>query len=76
VRLYAERTTGRLIGAVMAAPGADHMGHLIAWAIESQQTAAQILDRPFYHPTLEEGLKPALRDICRQIGDNAAAEGK
>ncbi|NIJ09553.1 hypothetical protein FHS31_003186 [Sphingomonas vulcanisoli] len=31
-------------------------------------TADDLLDRPFYHPTFEEGLKPALRSICKQVG--------
>ena len=28
-------------------------------------TASDLLDLPFYHPTLEEGMKPALRAICK-----------
>jgi dihydrolipoamide dehydrogenase len=64
--MFAEKATGRLRDAIMAAPGADHTGQLMAWANESHQTAEQTLDRPIYHPTLEEALKPALRDICRQ----------
>lgn len=27
-------------------------------------TATQLLEMPFYHPTIEEGLKQALRAIC------------
>ena len=26
---------------------------------------SDLLDLPFYHPTLEEGMKPALRAICK-----------
>jgi dihydrolipoamide dehydrogenase len=68
VKLYAEPATGRLVGAVMAAPGADHMAHLIAWAIEQRQTADDVLNMPIYHPTLEEGLKSALTQICKAVG--------
>ncbi|WMS41579.1 dihydrolipoyl dehydrogenase [Acuticoccus sp. MNP-M23] len=64
VRLYARSSDGRLTGAVLLAPGADHMAHLMALAIMRGETAASLLDMPFYHPTLEEGLKPALREIC------------
>lgn len=57
---------GRLTGADLAVPGGDHMAHLLAWAIANGASASDVLDMPFYHPTLEEGLKPALRDLCRQ----------
>ena len=67
IRIYAEGTTGRLIAAAMAAPGVEHMAHLIAWAIEQRQTASDLLQRPIYHPTLEEGLRSALREICDQV---------
>lgn len=67
VRLYADRRDGRLLGAALFAPGAEHLAHLLAWAIETEQTATNLLSRPFYHPTLEEGLKPALRGICAAV---------
>ena len=67
VRLYARRGDGRLTGATLAAPGMDHIAHLIAWSIERGETASKLLERPFYHPTLEEGLKGALREICAAV---------
>ncbi len=67
VRFYADRADGRLTGATMAGPGVEHSAHLIAWAIQTGQTATEVLDLPFYHPTLEEGLKPALRAICKAV---------
>jgi dihydrolipoamide dehydrogenase len=67
VRLYAAPADGRLIGATLAAPGMDHIAHLLAWAIERGESATGLLDMPFYHPTFEEGLKPALRDICSAV---------
>jgi dihydrolipoamide dehydrogenase len=68
VRLHADPNGGRLLGATLLCPAADHLAHLIAWAIEDGRTAAELLQRPFYHPSLEEGLKPALRRICAQVG--------
>jgi dihydrolipoamide dehydrogenase len=56
---------GRLIGADLAVPGADHLAHLLVAAIMNGSTARDLLDLPFYHPTLEEGMKPALREICK-----------
>lgn len=66
-RLYAAAPDGRLIGADLFCPGADHLGHLIAWAVETGMTASDLLNRPFYHPTLEEGLRGALREVCREV---------
>lgn len=61
--LYGDKH-GTLTGAAMAAPEAEHLAHLIAWAIENRQTAMQLLELPIYHPTYEEGLRNALRQIC------------
>jgi dihydrolipoamide dehydrogenase len=68
VRLHADPDDGCLEGAELFCPGADHLGHLLAWSIEARQNTEALLNRPFYHPTLEEGLKPALRAICKQVG--------
>lgn len=67
VHIYADPETGRLTGAALACPGADHLAHLLAWAIQRGEAASDLLRRPFYHPTLEEGLKDALRDICSAV---------
>lgn len=56
---------GRLTGADLAVPGGDHLAHLLVAAVMNGNTARDMLDIPFYHPTLEEGLKPALRQICK-----------
>jgi dihydrolipoamide dehydrogenase len=66
-RLYADKRDGRILGATLLAPGGEHLGHLLAWAIAGEQSARDLLERPFYHPTFEEGLKPALRHICAGI---------
>ncbi|WP_152044588.1 dihydrolipoyl dehydrogenase [Aureimonas psammosilenae] len=68
VHFYATRDGGRIIGASMAAPAVEHMAHLVAFAVQEGKTAAELLDMPFYHPTFEEGLKPALREICEAAG--------
>jgi dihydrolipoamide dehydrogenase len=58
----------------MVGPGMDHIGHLLAWAIERGETATSILRHPFYHPTFEEGLKSALREICNAVEAPAAPD--
>ncbi len=62
--LYAQAPHGTLIGADLVAPAGEHLAHLLAWAIERGTTASELLEMPFYHPTIEEGLKSALRTIC------------
>jgi dihydrolipoamide dehydrogenase len=67
LRLYAARRDGRLLGAEMAMPAAEHMAHLLALAIGRELTVHDLLRMPFYHPTLEEGLRAALRTIAREL---------
>ncbi len=62
--LYAAAPDGRLIGADLCTPASEHLAHMLAWAIQQGQTASQLLEMPYYHPTIEEGLKQALRTIC------------
>ncbi len=62
--LYAAAPDGRLIGADLFTASSEHLAHIIAWAVQNGQTATQLLQMPFYHPTIEEGLKSALRTIC------------
>ncbi len=74
VRLYAARRDGRLLGAEMAIPAAEHMAHLLALAIGQNLTVHDLLRMPYYHPTLEEGLRPALRAIARELPECALSD--
>jgi dihydrolipoamide dehydrogenase len=67
LRVHAERETGRLLAAEMCVPGAEHLAHLLALALERRMTVADMLAMPFYHPVLEEGLRGALRDLARGV---------
>ncbi len=62
LHVYADLMTGHLLGAEMIGPDAEHIGHLLAWAIQCRLTLTQVLELPFYHPVVEEGLRTALRD--------------
>ena len=62
-RVFARRADRVLSGAEMAGPGAEHMGHLVAWAVQQGLTVDAVLEMPFYHPVLEEGLRTALREL-------------
>ena len=67
LRVYAERDSGRLLGAEMCAPAGEHMVHLLALAIEHSLTVHDLLRMPIYHPVLEEGLRTALRELASQL---------
>jgi len=67
LRVYAEPGSGRFLGAEMVGPAAEHIGHLLAWAVQAELTVGQMLEMPFYHPVIEEGLRTALRDAAKQI---------
>jgi dihydrolipoamide dehydrogenase len=63
LRVYGEKGTGRFLGAEMVGPRAEHLAHLLAWSHQSNLTVPEMLERPFYHPVVEEGLRTALRDL-------------
>lgn len=73
LHLYAASGSGRFLGAEMLGPDAEHIGHLLAWALQMKCTIAQMLEMPFYHPVIEEGLRTALRDAQVKL-DTAALE--
>ena len=49
----------------MVAPDAEYIGHILAMAITNNLSIKDMLDTPFYHPTILEGLRTALRDVQR-----------
>lgn len=67
LQVYADPDKGRLLGAQMCAPAGEHLAHLLALAIDQELTVHDLLRMPVYHPTLEEGLRTALRQLARQL---------
>ncbi len=67
LRVYAEYGSGRFLGAEMIAPRGEHLGHLLAWAVQARLTVDQMLEMPFYHPVIEEGVRTALRDLAGNL---------
>lgn len=67
LHVYGEVGTGRFLGAEMLGPAAEHIGHLLAWSVQRGDTVQQMLDSPFYHPVVEEGLRTALRLLQRAL---------
>ena len=73
LHLYADRLSGRLLGAEMIAPAAEHLAHLLAWAHQLKLSLPAILALPYYHPVIEEALRTALRDATTQLPNAGAA---
>lgn len=71
LRVYGEHGTGLLLGAEMLAPAGEHLAHLLAWSIACRMTVGEMLQKPFYHPTIEEGLRTALRECLNALGMGA-----
>ncbi|MDD5028021.1 MAG: dihydrolipoyl dehydrogenase [Rhodoferax sp.] len=67
LKVYAEQGSGLFLGAEMFGPAAEHIGHLLAWAAQQRMTVSSMLDMPFYHPVIEEGLRTALRDLNHKL---------
>lgn len=68
MRLYGDKETGCLLGGEMIGPGHEHLAHLLAWVIQMRMSVADILQMPFYHPVIEEGLRSGLRDLLKEMG--------
>jgi dihydrolipoamide dehydrogenase len=67
VRVYVEASGKQLLGAEMFGPGVEHTAHLLAWAVQAKLPMLEILRMPVYHPTLEEGIRSALRDAGKKV---------
>lgn len=68
LRIYGEKETGLILGAEMFGPGNEHIAHLLAWVIQLRKTVGEVLELPFYHPVIEEGLRTALRQLNKALG--------
>ena len=67
LRVYADKASGRLLGAEMIAPKGENLAHLLAWCIEQGLGIGRLLQMPFYHPVIEEALQAALYDAYGKI---------
>ena len=67
LRVYADRASGRLLGAEMVAPKGENLAHLLAWCVTQGLTVGELLRMPFYHPVIEEALQAALYDLYAKV---------
>ena len=75
LHIYARKEDGKLLGAEMCVPRAEHIAHELAWAMERGLTVADLIAMPFYHPVVEEGLQNALHDAYAQLPASAKVAG-
>ncbi len=67
IRVYADKTSGKLLGANMVSVKGENLGHLLCWSIEMGLTVQQMLRMPFYHPVIEEALQAALYNLKSKL---------
>lgn len=67
LHIYGCKETDKILGASMVGPDAEYIGHILATAITNGICIKQLLDTPFYHPTILEGLRTALRDVQHKM---------
>jgi dihydrolipoamide dehydrogenase len=67
LRVYADKETGRLLGAEMACVKGENLAHLLAWCIQKEMSVGDLLQMPFYHPVIEEALQAALYDLYAKV---------
>ncbi len=68
--LHVRKSDGGVLGAELVGPGAEHLGHLLAWSMEQRLTIYRLLEFPFYHPTYEEGLQELLLAAVKKLEIN------
>lgn len=76
LRVYADYESQRFLGAEIIGPRAEHLAHLLAWACQNGMTVRAMLDMPFYHPVIEEGVRTALRQLNEALGREQPPEGR
>ena len=67
IRVYADKTDGKLLGATLVCVKGENLAHLLAWCIQQNLTVFDVLRMPFYHPVIEEALQAALRFLAQKV---------
>lgn len=68
VRVFAEPTRGRVLGAEIVGPEAGELIHCFTGPLAMRATVFDLLRAPWYHPTLAEIITYPLEEIAEQIG--------
>ncbi len=76
MRLYGDKRSCTLVGAEFIGPRAEHLAHLLAWSIQQGMPVTRMLQMPFYHPVIEEGLRTGLRDLASKLRVTGQCRGE
>ncbi len=72
IRVYADKQSGKLLGAAMACVSGENLAHLLAWSIQQGLTVGDLIQMPYYHPVIEEALQAALNDLYQKVDNKNA----
>ena len=67
VEIYVDKKTRKVLGTELFCHEAEHLAHLLAWMVDESLTVDDLLDKPYYHPTITEGIRTALKHARRQL---------
>jgi len=67
LRIYVQRSNGKLLGAAMACVKGENLAHLLAWSVQQDLTVFDLLKMPFYHPVIEEALQAVLYSVLGEL---------
>ena len=67
LHVYIDDETGEILGAELVCSGGEHLAQQLALAIQQRMSLLDVLQMPFYHPTIEEALRTALQDATKQL---------
>ncbi|MDQ8203719.1 dihydrolipoyl dehydrogenase [Pelagicoccus sp. SDUM812003] len=67
VRVFAEKPSGRILGAEIVSKDGGELIHALAVAVSNNLTAADLLKTHWYHPTLAEIISYPLEDIVDEL---------
>ena len=71
-KMFADPTSGEILGATILGPRADDLIHLISVLMHHRATADSILRMPWYHPTLSE----VILNLAREIEAQRSSDGE
>lgn len=71
LRLYADASSRKLLGASIFCAGGEHLAHQLAWAVQRGETSESLRDLSYYHPTVEEMIDNALKELRKAFKKSA-----
>jgi len=69
LHIYVNSNNAEILGAELICPGGEHLAHQLALAVQHKLNIFEVLQMPFYHPAIEEGLRTALQNAAKQLSD-------